>query len=149
MDENVTDITEGNIVLSNTDLNNFAFQQALSKLKTVPFGAKMAYKISYITDHIERHVKQGREIFSNIAKKFAKLDENGNLIPEMKDDKPIPGSFVFLDDEAGENFMKEQVEFMSIEHTIPKHKLTVAELGDAKFAANEISALAPLFSDLD
>lgn len=149
MESNVTEIAEGQIKLSNADLNNFSFQQGLSKLKTMSFPTKTAYKISYISEHVNRHVSQGRDVFSTIAKKFAQLDENDNLVPEMKDDKPVPGSFVFLNDEAKESFLKEQEDFMSVEHIIPKHKLTVAELGDTKFSPNDISALAPLFSDLE
>ena len=150
MSENVVEITEGQIALKNSDLNNFAFQQALSNLKKLPLGTRAAYKVSYIAKHVDRHVKQGREVFQTIAKKFAKLDEAGNLIPEKDaNENPIPGSFLFKDDEAKEAFHKEQEEFMNTEHIIPKHKISVDELGDSKFSANDISALEPLFSDLD
>lgn len=150
MESNVTELPTDSIKLTNADLNNFNFQQGLSRLKTMSFTTKTAYKISYIVEHVNRHVAQGRDVFSSIAKKFAKLDENDNLIPEVdENENPIPGSFVFLNDEAQESFIKEQDEFMNIEHVIPKHKLTTDELGDTKFSPNDISALAPLFSDLE
>lgn len=143
-------MADAKIVLKNSDLNNFAFQQALNKLRTMPFGTKTAYKISYISKHVDRHVKQGREVFQTIAKKFAELDEKGNLVPEKdNNDNPIPGSFLFKDDDAKTEFEKEQVEFMETEHVIPKHKLNVDELGSSQLSANDISALEPLFSDLD
>lgn len=156
---NVIEVGADQIVLKNSDLNNFTFQQTFNKLKTMPFGTKTAYKISYIGNHIDKYVKQGREVFQTIAKKFAQLDEKGNLVPETQERTnpetgeaeqfPIPGSFLFKDDESKEAFMKEQEEFMNIEHVIPKHKLSVDELGDSKLSANDISALEPLFSDLD
>lgn len=150
MESNVTEMAAMKIVLKNSDLNNFGFQQALNKLKTMPFSTKTAYKISYIANHVDRHVKQGREVFQTIAKQFAQLDEKGNLVPEKdQNDNPIPGSFLFKDDEAKEAFQKEQEEFMNTEHIIPKHKLSVDELGATQLSANDISALAPLFSDLE
>lgn len=150
MENNVTQMSDAQIKLTNENLNNFGFQQALGKLRTMPFGTKTAYKISFIGNHVDRHVKQGREVFQKIAKKFAKLDENENLIPEKDENgNPIPGSFLFKDDDSRDLFNKEQEEFMTTEHIIPKHKLSVDELEGTRLSANDISALSPLFSDLD
>lgn len=124
--------------------------QALSRLKNMQLGVKTSYKISYIADHVERHVKQGREIFGKIAKKYAELDEKGNLKPQLNDkDLPIPGTFIFKSDEDRESFDKEQEEFMNIEHEINKTPFSIDELGEVHLSANDISALKPLFSDLD
>lgn len=150
MESNIENLADAKIILTNEMLNNFQFQQALTNLKRMPFSVKTAYKVSYISEHVNRHVAQGREIFQDIAKKFAITDENGNLVPETDTDGAIiPGSIKLKDGISEDDFQKEQEEFMAIEHIIPKHKLTVTELGDSQLTANDISALSPLFSDLD
>ncbi len=151
MESNVAEMDTNQIKITNAQLNNHVFMQGLGRLRNMPLGIKTSYKISYIANHVDRHVKQGREVFMTMAKKFAKLDDDGNLIPEThpENGQPLPGTFLFKDDESEKEFQKEHDEFIAMEHVIPKHKLSVEELGDTKFSANDISALGPLFSDLD
>ena len=146
-----TPMNVNEIKLTNEQLNNIQFLQSLNKIANMSLPIKTSYKISYIKDKVDRHTRQGREIFHNVAKKYAELDEKGNLVPETdpRTNNPIPGSFKFKSDEAGKEFRKEEKEFMAIEHTIPKHKLSVDELGATELTANDISVLKPLFSDLD
>lgn len=151
--DNVTELPTAvneQITLTNEQINHFGFMQAFGRLRQMSLGPKTAYTISYIAEHVDRHVSQGRKIFTDIAKKYAELDEAGNLKPELdKNDHPIPGTFLFKSDEDKEAFEKDQKEFMSIEHEINKRKLSVSELGSSQISANDILALTPLFCDLD
>lgn len=144
------EIVKENITLKNSDMNDFKFQRAFANFRQMAFDVKTAYTVSYIGEHIDRHVKQGRDIFGKIAKKHGLLDEKGNLTPEMdENDNPVPGTFQFRDDEAKEAFVVEEKEFMAITHEIPKNRLDVALLDGFKMTANDVSALAPLLCGLD
>ncbi len=145
-----TTINENLIVLTNDNINNPMFQQAVAKLKNMPLTAKTAYNIGYIAKKVDTITKQGREVFTKTAEKYGKLDENGNLVPVTNEHgHPVPGTFEFKDDESKDAFEKESKEFMEMKHIISKDKMSVSVLGDAPLSANDMSALAPLFSDLD
>jgi hypothetical protein len=123
---------------------------ALQKLNAADFSPKVAYNIGYITKKVSEITRDGRSAFTKIAKKYGKTDENGDLVPEMdENENPVPGTFQFKDEESKELFNKDQEEFMSIEHELSKDKMSIDLLGDVKMSANDISALKPLFSDLD
>jgi len=143
-------INENLIVVTNENINNPMFQQAMAKLRNLPLSAKTAYNIGYIAKKIDSITRDGRDAFTSTAKKFGKLDENDNLIPASDNNgNLIPGTFEFKDDNCKEVFEKESKEFMEMTHIISKNKMSVDVLGDMALSANDISALAPLFSDLD
>lgn len=144
---NVVDLKKGeNITITNRELNNHMLVPALAKLNQSPVGVKLAYQISYITKHIDRHIKQGREIFLKLSDKYAEKDEQGNLVPDTTPEgNPIRGTFKFKDDESKDAFKKEEKEFFEMSHDIPKKKININELeGHVTLSAQDISALSPL-----
>lgn len=148
---NVEQLNKDLIVLTNEQMNNFLFQQALQKLKNLPVNAKAAYNIGYIANKIENILRDSRIAFTKMAKQYGKLDENGELLPVINEENgmPVPGTFQFKDDEAKDEFNKYNEEFMQMSHTINRDKMSIVVLGDATLSANDMSALAPLFCDLE
>ena len=148
--DNVVEMNTDNIVLTNDVINSQKFVTSFSKLRQMPFKPKAAYTIGYIANHVDRHIEQGRKVYLKMTQKYCELDDNGNFKFETDaEGKPMPGQLKFKSDEDKEKFDEETKEFLAIENTINKRKLTIQELGDIELTPNDIAALAPLFSDLD
>lgn len=149
--ENVENINKKLIKFTNKEINNPVFNQALNNLMGLPLPPKTAYTIGYVGKKLMKIMQDGRVAFQKFANDCAKLDEKGNLIPAKDENgKLIMGSFEFKDDESKEKFNKHQAEFMAMEHVINKDKISVYALGEnISLTAADISALEPMFSDLD
>lgn len=148
--ENVTLMEQSNIKLKNKDLNNPNFYQALSRLRAHSFRPKLAYTIGYLGDKIDRIMRDAMMGAQEVTKKYAVLDENGKIVPDVDTDgNPVGSSFKEKEGFSKEEFEKELEELFEIEHDLNKYQIDINFLEDYKLSATDISALKPLFSGLD
>lgn len=153
MENNVESINKKSndaIVVTNEHLNNPQFTSALRTMNSKELPIKAAYAIGCICSEVDKLIVKNRNVFSAMAKKYAKLDEKGNIEPE-KDEKgnPIFGSLQFKDDESKEMFNKEVEDFSTIEHTVNQKKIDVGLLHGVAMSGRDISVLEPLLCGLE
>jgi len=149
--DNVIEMNQGeNIKIKNQQLNDYNFSRAWGTLKAYQFRPRVSYTISYIDKKIQSLTREAGEELQKLAKKYGELDDSGNLKPELNEKgMPVPGTFKLKEDVDREEFIKEQGEFMDIEHELNKRKLDVNSLEDVKLSANDISALEPMLCGLE
>lgn len=126
------------IKLTFGDLNQNMMMHTLHKLGATSFSnIKTAYHIGRILDKIEAEVKHGRKFMNELIQSVTEKDEKGFVkLREPRD----PASFTILE-EKKEEFEKKQADFMAIEITIPKHKLRLDDLAEAKLTPSELMSI--------
>lgn len=119
------------------------FVMALGKLANYPnFGPKLAYSVAKIQRKVLNEAKGAQELFLKMVKKYAKLDEKGEIAPI-----PGPGQFT-IRDEALEDWKKELEEFSTIKFQIAAHKLTFKDIEKVPLSPNDLIALEPVITEL-
>ena len=145
------------IQLKYKHINNTLFVKTVKSLVEVKgLGIKTAYTISKIAYKLDQEMKHASELYNKLLKKYAKLDENGNIIPNTKTVKDgetekvviVPGSFD-IPEEKQADFMKEADEFMEISFDLPYNKLSLEDLEGSGLSAAELSIISDLINPLE
>lgn len=118
---------------------NFSMQ-LIGKIFNTPMKGKTTLKMKKIFDCLINQSKIiQEEAAADLEAKFAKKDENGNVIRPEKD------PFGFEVDEAkAEEFARAREEFNKKEFVLHRAKLTLDELADIKLSVTEMTILEPL-----
>ncbi len=111
------------------------FQQGLEKLAHTNLPFKVGYHIGRIKAKVVSEANLAQEEFVKLVKKYGELDE-------------ATGQFK-IKDENKELWTKEATDFSATKFTIEKHRVNIADLGEAKLSPNEIMALEPILLGLE
>lgn len=123
---------------------------AMKKLLSSEHPFKTANTLAYLIQNMGAKINAEKEIYEVEAKKYAKLDDKGGFIVARDEDgKIVPNDIQFKDEESKEEFYEFKQAWFTKLATFKKEKISVKELGDVNLSPVDISALAPLFSDLD
>lgn len=132
------------ITLTYKDIRQGFFLQAFDRLCNNPnLGPKVSYNVSKIASKVRPQVETCQEKFVELVKKYAILDDKGNI-------KPIngPGSYE-VRPEALEEYKKDLKSFENTTFTIDRFKLTYKDLEKANLAPNEWLGLEPLIVEME
>lgn len=117
----------------------------LNELIELDISAVAAFKLAKIVRELDNIVTIKNEREVSLIKKYAKLDDNGNIIEgKNAEGKPVPNTFEIKDGE-GENFNKEMEELLNFENDLAFDKLSIEELNLDKFSAKKIMRIDFLF----
>ena len=102
---------------------------------------KGAYKINKIRKNTAKEVESYREKFREIIDKYAKKDENGNLI--FSDDN----SQIMIQEDKIDECEKALTELQDLTVEVDNYNLTLEDLGeDFECSPDEIDVLMPFFN---
>lgn len=125
------------ITISYQQLMNQGFMMAMQKITNTPLPTKVAYQLKKITDDLQKHrIRVGDEYTAEILKKFAKLNDKG----EIEGMGEIP-------EERQEAFSKAQDEFGKKTVSVDRFKIALQDLEGAKLTANDLTNLDAIISD--
>lgn len=125
------------IKLTYAHLNNTPIEQVLNKLATCSkLDVRTAYQISKHIYHLQKEIKHARQVFTDMLKKHADLDEKGGF-------KKLPESdgIVFADKAA---YDADLSKFLEIEFEYDRRLLALEELAGAELSPQELMALEPI-----
>jgi hypothetical protein len=126
------------IKMNYKDSSAFDFQSAIQKLATATTDGVSAYRIKKVYAAVKAHrLAVAEEYKKDVMGKFAKKDEKGEWAPE---------TFCCIEGQE-EAYAKAQDEFGERTWTLPRPKLTLHDIRDAKLTAMEQLALDPVLDD--
>ncbi len=117
----------------------------LNELIELDISTVAAFRLAKIVRELDNivSIKNDREVA--IIKKFAKVDDKGNIIEgKDKEGKSLPGTFEIKDDES-KNYAKEMEKLLNFENEVDFDKLSVEELKLEKYSAKKIMKIDFLF----
>jgi len=124
-------------------IRNPHFLRGIQKLLNCPnFGVKEAYNVARIDRKMRQEAKISDEIFEKTVRKFAVLDEKGNIAP-IEEGKP--GTYK-IKDECMDDWKAAMEEFSEVEFTIESHPITALTAEKAGLTPNEVGALETLLN---
>lgn len=113
------------IKITNKDLNNYLFSQAMYKLGQFDtFDIKPAYQISRLRAKVASITKEQRDLMQTLVKKYAVLNDKGEIAFNEQNGYDIPA-------DKKDAFEAEMREYMTIEHQISVWPITFAQLDKA------------------
>lgn len=102
----------------------------------------VAYKLTKINNAAEKEAEFYQEKFNAIVDKYAKKDENGNLV--FSED----GEQIMIQDDLIPECNDALEELMDLETDINNYNLKIEDFGDnIECTATDIDAIAPFFAD--
>lgn len=130
------------IVLNYSNLNKETID-ALNRLSSHEINANMAFKLMKILKEVDSHLDDKRKLESRTFEKWAKRDENNNIL-KVKDEfgNEIPDSVDITDHES---FSKEMSALMNVDITINSEKISFQNLGLDKISVKDLMLLEFLF----
>lgn len=132
------------IVISYREFRQGNFLEAFDRLcNNSSVKGKVSYSISKIAEKLRPQLRDAMGQFTAILKEHAELLEDGTLKP---DDAQGPGSYTIKKDKV-EDYKSKLEEFDKNEAKIDLYLISAADLDDAKIAATEWIALAPILKD--
>ncbi len=127
----------GTMQVAVKELNHPGFISALSKLDMCdkfPTAAE-AYNVMQITKACQETIKAQRDLYRNLVKEYADLDEKGQIKLDEQ------GGLMFKSTEAQEAHMKKFEEFMETNVTIPGNPVALKTLDKVGLAPMELDSI--------
>lgn len=120
------------------NLRDHAFARGMSKLANFSGFKKpaVAYNVAKINLKCMEEAKIADDLFKNLVKKYAKLDDKGEIQPMAGQ----PGTFE-IRDEAVPEWQAALKEFLAHEVEINRERIKFDDVGDAGLSPMEIGAL--------
>jgi hypothetical protein len=124
------------------EISSEFFLGALQKLVRAPLPVKTAYQVKKWADEMNKARTAIVLAYKlDIAKRFGKMDESGNVIFAEDGSFDVP-------EELKEEFFKAQKEFGEKLFKFERYKIWIHELNEVKgISAQELNALMPLLSE--
>lgn len=132
------------IEISYREFRQGNFLQALDRLcNNTSVKGSTSYNIAKIAEKLRPQLRDATAAFSAILKEHAELLEDGTLKP---DETQGPGSFCIKPDKV-ESYRKALEAFDKNVAKVDRFKIGKTELDDARIAATEWEALAPILKE--
>lgn len=129
--------------LSYKELRDGNFNRAFGQLANYGgLSTKTAINIAKIKKALDAEVEIAQKVFIDLLKKFAELDEAG----EIKPHNGVPNTYN-VPEERQPEFVIAMKEFEQMEFEVDRTKVTYRELDGAKMSANDILALDPILTE--
>jgi len=117
----------------------------LNELIELDISAVAAFKLAKIVKELDNIVTIKNEREVALIKKYAKVDEEGNIIEgKNASGEAVPNTFEIKDGE-GESFNKEMEELLNFDNELIFEQLSIEELNLDKFSAKKIMKIDFLF----
>lgn len=117
------------ITLKYGDFRNGVFGQVWPKVMTFDkYPIQTLYQVTKMGKAIDKHVKEMSDLHIVLIKKYATMDEKGNIAPRKNEKgQPVPGTYVVAE-EKQEEWKKELEAFDALPVQVDREKLSAEKL---------------------
>lgn len=110
------------------------------------FGTAIALK--HLVERVEKKIIEVEDEKMEIIRKYAPLDENGNIIPAQDEDgKDIPGSVRVPEGDKADLFRNDFIKFLKKEVEIQSQQIDPNALKDTRVTMNDLEFLGPCLKE--
>lgn len=113
------------------------FSTFFTKVKTQPLPFKTSYRLTLLSQEVDKHVSFYQENFRNILQEYGKKDENGNLVPTED------GQGIKLIEETMQEAYDKLTELRGLEVELPDIKFAIEEFEKVELSPNEMLVIMP------
>jgi hypothetical protein len=146
------------LTLTLGDLNDEKFMDSIGKLAdNSELPVDVAQNISELLQEISNSTRDAKFKYMELIKDFAKFDDDGSLVPEVVDGKPVKDSWVFNTPEAEEEKIKFLDKWIGVNNSFLAEKVhfkkvnpvELQDLEDCGLSPRDLMYLAPIIKNLD
>lgn len=126
------------------DVKNQDFVRAYMKIitHTEYKDTKTAYNIAKIARKFDQESKLSQELYVKLIKKYAKLDDKGEIAPRKEGERVIPNTYEIRDEAVEDGSWKKAAEdFDATEFEIACHKVKLSDLNNVGLSPVDLLAL--------
>ena len=113
------------------------FSTFFTKVKTQPLPFKTSYRLTLLSQEIDKHVSFYQENFRNILQGYGRKDENGNLIPTED------GQGIKLIEETMQEAYAKLTELRELEVELPDVKFSIEDFEKVELSPSEMLVIMP------
>jgi hypothetical protein len=113
------------------------FATFFTKVKTQPLPFKTSYRLTLLSQEIDKHVSFYQENFRNILQEYGKKDENGNLVPSED------GQGIKLIEETMQEAYNKLTELRELEVELPDVKFAIEDFEKVELSPSEMLVIMP------
>lgn len=113
------------------------FSTFFTKVKTQPLPFKTSYRLTLLSQEVDKHVSFYQENFRNILQEYGKKDENGNLVPTED------GQGIKLIEETMQEAYNKLTELRELEVELPDVKFAIEEFEKVELSPSEMLVIMP------
>ena len=113
------------------------FSTFFTKVKTQPLPFKTSYRLTLLSQEVDKHVSFYQENFRNILQEYGKKDENGNLVPTED------GQGIKLIEETMQEAYNKLTELRELEVELPDVKFFIEEFEKVELSPSEMLVIMP------
>lgn len=113
------------------------FSAFFTKVKTQPLPFKTSYRLTLLSQEVDKHVSFYQENFRNILQEYGKKDENGNLVPTED------GQGIKLIEETMQEAYDKLTELRELEVELPDTKFSIEDFEKVELSPSEMLVIMP------
>ena len=117
------------------------FPSFFEKVKSQKLPFKTSYRLTLLTQEVEKHINFYQEKFRELILEYSKKDENGNPLPT--DD----GSGVQLVEETMNEAYTKLAELRGLDVELPDVKFDIDSFGDVELSPEEMVVIMPFIEE--
>ena len=117
------------------------FPSFFEKVKSQKLPFKTSYRLTLLTQEIEKHINFYQEKFRELILEYSKKDENGNPLPT--DD----GSGVQLVEETMNEAYTKLAELRGLDVELPDVKFGIDDFGEVELSPEEMVVIMPFIEE--
>lgn len=117
------------------------FPALFSKLKSQKLPFKTSYRLTLLSQEVQKHVDFYQEKFRELIMEYSKKDEEGNPVP-LED-----GQGVLLKEETVGEAYEKLAELRELDVELPDTKFSVDDFGNIELSPEEMVVIMPFICE--
>ena len=117
------------------------FPSFFEKVKSQKLPFKTSYRLTLLTQEVEKHINFYQEKFRELILEYSKKDENGNPVPTED------GSGVQLVEETRNEAYTKLSELRGLDVELPDVKFDIDSFGDVELSPEEMVVIMPFIEE--
>lgn len=117
------------------------FPSFFTKVKSQKLPFKISYRLTLLTQEIEKHINYYQEQLRDILNEYGKKDENGNLVP-TEDGQGIR----LVEETMNEAYVKIS-ELRNLEVELPDYTFEANDFDNIELSPEEMFTIVPFIKD--
>ena len=117
------------------------FPSFFEKVKSQKLPFKTSYRLTLLTQEVEKHINFYQEKFRELILEYSKKDENGNPVPTED------GSGVQLVEETMNEAYTKLAELRGLDVELPDVKFDIDSFGDVELSPEEMVVIMPFIEE--
>jgi hypothetical protein len=117
------------------------FPVFFEKVRSQKLPFKTSYRLTILTQEIEKHINFYQENFRNLVMEYSLKDENGNPVPTED------GQGVKLAETTMQEAYAKLGELRSLDVELPEHKFSIDDFADVELSPMEMNIILPFIAE--